>query len=64
MLNYISQKEYCVGCRFRPAPNTIPRPDDFKRVYFKINDVTYFEWSDEFAKLAEADRMWRKLQYD
>lgn len=62
MMSYISQDDYCIGCRFHPVVNTVPRPDDFRRVYFKIDDVIYFEWSNEFAKLADQEILWRRLK--
>ena len=65
MIEYITQKEYCVGCRMRQLRDYIdPRPEDFDWIYFKINDVVYFEWSSEFAQAADRELIWQRLKRD
>lgn len=35
--------------------------DDFDIMTFRIGNVTYTEWSEEFQKAFEQDRIWRAL---
>ena len=63
MIEYKSKKDHYIG-NWVVVMHTTPRPEDFKRVYFKINDVVYFEWSDEFAVAANQALMWKKLKDD
>ena len=41
-------------------PQFAPREDDFRRIIFKINDIIYTKWDDEF----KAAWMWEKLKND
>lgn len=38
------------------------QPDAFDIMIFRIDRVTYTEWSEEFQKAFEQDRIWRSLK--
>ena len=59
MIIYIAKSDYCVGCRGRAAKHMEPRANDFEYVYFKVNDVWYFEWNKEFEQALLVEKLTR-----